>query len=209
MLRQKHRTLYTKNQKENIMKNLIIVIFALLLAFGQTAWAESGTRPKNGKGRGHEKNEFKKEMMEFHKEQKQVRKAFKETLKEASPEERHAAMQNFSEQQHQKRVDFSEGIHEERLTKLKTRLNNDENLSAEKKQEIIAEAETRYEEKKAEHEQRYKEKQQYIQNVHDDDALTPEEKKAKIKKHMEECKEDWGKKHRKRQKNRRQNRKQE
>lgn len=132
---------YIPTQKEHIMKKIIITIFALLLVFGQTTWAELEKRPKNGEGRGHGKNEFKKEIMAFHKEQKQDRKEFAKTLEGKNIEKRYTAKTEFSQQQYKERITFHDNLHEQRLAKLEDRLRNNEKLSDEEKQQIISQTE--------------------------------------------------------------------
>jgi len=76
------------------------------------------------------------------------------------------------------------------MDSLEEKLSNNDKLTEAEKQEILSEAENKYQKKVGRGEQRRAESQAYVEKIHNDTSLTPEEKRKAVKEYFKEKKEE-------------------
>ena len=129
------------------MKNAyrMMVLGTLVLTFG----ISNGTLFAKEDGSGWKKDPpFKGEKKDFHKDMREDRKAFMESLKDKTPEERDAAILQHQQEMQAKREAFFEQMHAKQGEALKKKLAANQNLTDAQRTQIFNNFEKQYQDKK-------------------------------------------------------------
>jgi hypothetical protein len=94
----------------------MIVMAVMMLCLPVSAWAGKG----QGRGWG---GEFQEKVKAHRQEQKAENQAFRETLKDKTPEERQALIKQHAEKQYNENVRFHDQLHSEKKQVLQEKLN--------------------------------------------------------------------------------------
>ncbi len=132
----------------------------------------------------------RKEQNKAHRQdQRQENQAFRETLKDLTPEQKQSAMIEHRNSQFAENVAHHEQMHQEQMTKLKAKLAANSELTDAQKQEILSKAENSYQEKVAKIQEQHQANMNFAQQVANDPNLTPEQKREKMQQHRQSNKE--------------------
>ncbi len=155
------------------------LVLALVLVV-PAAWAEKGDMKAHMKAK-HEK------MKAHHEEQKSENKAFRESLKGKSKEEKIEAVKTHREEQKGENKEFRQKLHAENKAKLEEKLAANTKLTQEQKNEIMSEYENRYKNASAHRETQQAENKAFFDQIASSE-MTQEQRKAAIKAHFAEQK---------------------
>ena len=160
------------------MKLRIFLILAVL------AWALPTSAFAAGPERGQMRQENRDAIKAHREQQKSENKDFRQSIKDLPPDQKISATVDHRNTQYQENVDFRTKLHTDNVAKLQERLNANTKLTADQKQEILNDAEQRFQENKSYADQEHQENMEFLQNLAGQN-LTPEELKAKLKEHRE------------------------
>lgn len=157
---------------------MIILNFILaLLLTTSLAWAEK-------EGKGAFRQGMKAKHQEFRSEMKSENRAFIDSMKDKSPEEKKAAMVAHRDEEHAKRMEFNGKMYEERQTELKKRLAGNSKLTDDQKNELVSFYEQQHQDAVAHREGQFNENKSFFEQIANDASLTQEQRKAAIKEHF-------------------------
>jgi len=131
-------------------------------------------------------------------------RAFRETLKGKSKQEKIEALKQFRNQQKQERKAFLQNQHDRLMAFLRERLAGSTNLTEQQKADLLAFFETQYQENMAFYDQQCEETLEFFEKTINDTGLTAEQKKAAIRDFLKE-KREQAKQYRSQQKQERKN----
>jgi ABC-type Na+ efflux pump permease subunit len=131
-------------------------------------------------------------------------RAFRETLKGKSKQEKIEALKQFRSQQKQERKAFLQNQHDRLMAFLRERLAGSTNLTEQQKADLLAFFETQYQENMAFYDQQCEETLEFFEKTINDTGLTAEQKKAAIRDFLKE-KREQAKQYRSQQKQERKN----
>jgi ABC-type Na+ efflux pump permease subunit len=131
-------------------------------------------------------------------------RAFRETLKGKSKQEKIEALKQFRNQQKQERKAFLQNQHDRLMAFLRERLAGSTNLTEQQKADLLAFFETQYQENMAFYDQQCEETLEFFEKTVNDTGLTAEQKKAAIRDFLKE-KREQAKQYRSQQKQERKN----
>ena len=155
---------------ENMKNRTILLMCSFVILVSSAAVAQEGKEKWA---------EHKAERKAFKETQKQENQAFRESVKDMSPEDRKAARKQHRESQKLENQDFRDKMHQEKIDHIQ---NNDQ-LTDEQKAERIKKVHENRAEAKAHHEAQKGENEAFRDGLSDD--LSKKEKREAIKEHRE------------------------
>ena len=165
-------------------KIILALVIGGLILWPRFAMADAG------KGKPSEIRTEQKTEIQAHREQQEAEnKAFRETLKNMTPEQLDAAIDAHQEQQFQENIAFRNQLHQKNMTELRAKLAQDKKLTEEQKQKILSEREQQFQAEMQRWTQRHAEMKAAIDKIKKDPSLTPEQKQEKIKEYLESIRE--------------------
>ena len=121
-----------------------------------------------------------KKMKEYRHQEVEENKAFHQSLKDMTPEQKAGAVKEHMQEERQERLEFLKKMHEEKMEHLKKKLNHSDKLSDQQRQDMLAKEENQYQEELKNLERRHEEKIAEVQKITHDSSLTPEQKKQAL-----------------------------
>jgi len=171
-----------KKGGSDMNKRILSLAIAGMFIFPVLVWAQQSVKGQGATG-GFRK-EQKEKVIQHRQEQKQENKAFRETLKDKTPEEKKAAVIEHHETQYKENKAFREQLHTENMTFLKDKLAGNKKLTDSQKSELTNFFETQYQENVSYRDKQHSENVAFFQQIANDSSLTQEQKKAAIKDHF-------------------------
>ena len=165
-----------------MIRKTLIILTASLLILPPAAFA----RGQNNQYRHKVREKVKARRTR----QQEESKAFRQSLEDLNPKDRTAAIVNHRNTQYQENVAFHSQQHQENMVQLQEKLANNEKLTKEQKQEVLNFREQQYQENVAKQAEQHAESISFLEQVTNDPALSPEEKKAKLKEYRMARKEE-------------------
>lgn len=167
------------------MKKTFVWIASLaLVSMTGISWAQDNAG-ETGLGQ-----QFKGRVKAHREEQKTENQAFRDSLKDKTPEERAALIKEHKEQQFNENVEFRDQIHSEKRDALEERIGKSEKLTDEQKAEILAQFDSVYKDEKGHWAEQHQENMVNFDKIYSNPNLTPEEKREKVKALIQQNKEE-------------------